>query len=68
LWGWVREDPEKSVEAIMILYILRIFALIVLGNFVEGLLVVRFATLWSPPGAPSLRCLLRRCDRQPATV
>jgi hypothetical protein len=55
LWGWVREDPEKSVEAILILYILRIFALIVLGNFVDGLVVVRFATLWSPPGAPSFR-------------
>jgi len=61
LWGQVREDFEKSVEAILILYIIRTFALIVLGNFVDGLVVVvRFVTLWSPPGAPSSMILSRR--------
>ena len=49
LWGWVREDLEKSVEAILILFVLRIFALVVLGNFVDVLAVVRFGTLWSRP-------------------
>jgi formate/nitrite transporter FocA (FNT family) len=66
--GWVREDVEKSVEAIPILYILQFLALIVLGNFVDGLVMVWFGTLWCPPGAPSSRIIFERPASFPMRV